>query len=89
LRQAPYKRAVDQHGFVLDDHRFEELILWLGPYHKGHFFRYPKKTKHYEFPTAQAVLEIVAPVFEKIDRYVRQKYSECLQRQQSSEGRAG
>jgi hypothetical protein len=57
------------HSFVASGPHFDEVVDWLGPFHRGHAFRY-RQTGAVELPTPARVAALLAPVIAGIGRSV-------------------
>lgn len=57
------------HGFVANGPHFDGVVEWLGPFHRGHAFRY-RQTGAAELPVPSRVAALLAPVIAGIGRSV-------------------
>ncbi|WP_243970294.1 hypothetical protein [Methylobacterium sp. J-026] len=57
------------HGFVANGPHFDGIVDWLGPFHRGHAFRY-RQTGWATLPAPSRVADLLAPVIADIGRSV-------------------
>lgn len=60
------------HSFVASGPHFDVVVDWLGPFHRGHAFRY-RQTGGVRVPTPSRIAALLAPVIAGIGRSVASK----------------